>query len=121
MPVYNMIYGSNTSSFGWDSSKRKVVIAKPKNHKKVAPFMTRSLWHFEEFNIIYGKDRAIGKDTYGLEDIPEEIQVMEDVDEGNNEIEIIHETSERYGDTSITRTHGDNYRTDNASSKKKET
>ncbi|EEF47613.1 conserved hypothetical protein [Ricinus communis] len=59
---------------------KKVVIAEPEvwafyleSHKKATPFMTRSLWYFEEFTMIYGKDHATGKDAQGVEDILEKI------------------------------------------------
>ncbi|XP_050238806.1 uncharacterized protein LOC126688223 isoform X2 [Mercurialis annua] len=74
--------------------------------------MTKSLWYFEEFSMIYGKDRATGKDAQGVEDILEEIQVVEETGGGDNEVE-----SEAHG-TSEASVIGTNGKTDDASSKK---
>ena len=84
--------------------------------------MTRSLWYFEEFTMIYAKDRATGKDAQGVEDILEEIQTIGEANEEDNEVESMHETNEAQGtndDTSVTGTNGGNGRTDDISSKKK--
>ena len=84
--------------------------------------MTRSLWYFEEFTMIYAKDRAIEKDAQGVEDILKEIQTIGEANEEDNEVESMHETNEAHGtndDTSVTGTNGVNGRTDDVSSKKK--
>ncbi|KAA8547082.1 hypothetical protein F0562_003511 [Nyssa sinensis] len=75
--VYDMLYGPNTSGFGWDNDK-KCVVAEPlvweeyiKSNKGAAMFKNKSLPHFEELLIIFGKDRAIGRNAQTAADVVE--------------------------------------------------
>ncbi|KAA8519285.1 hypothetical protein F0562_013541 [Nyssa sinensis] len=77
--VYDMLYGPNTSGFGWDNDK-KCVVAKPpvweeyiKSYKGAAMFKNKSLPHFEELLIIFGKDRATGRNAQTVADVVEEL------------------------------------------------
>ena len=81
--------------------------------------MTRSLWYFEEFTMIYAKDRATGKDAQGVEDILEEIQTIGEANEEDNEVESMHETNEAQETNDDTSVAGTNGRTYDVSSKKK--
>ncbi|KAA8541963.1 hypothetical protein F0562_023115 [Nyssa sinensis] len=77
--VYDMLYGPNTSGFGWDNDKKCVVAESPvweeyiKSHKGAAMFKNKSLPHFEELLIIFGKDRATGKNAETAADVVEEL------------------------------------------------
>ncbi|KAA8538077.1 hypothetical protein F0562_027685 [Nyssa sinensis] len=77
--VYDMLYGPNTSGFGWDNDRKCVVAESPvweeyiKSHKGAAVFKNKSLPHFEELLIIFGKDRATGKNAETAADVVEEL------------------------------------------------
>uniref|UniRef100_A0A5B7BF87 Myb/SANT-like domain-containing protein n=1 Tax=Davidia involucrata TaxID=16924 RepID=A0A5B7BF87_DAVIN len=77
--VYDMIYGPNTSGFGWDADKKCVVAEPPvwedyiKSHKGAAQFKNKPLPHFEELLIIFGKDRATGRNAQTPADVVEEL------------------------------------------------
>ncbi|KAA8522293.1 hypothetical protein F0562_012966 [Nyssa sinensis] len=77
--VYEMLFGPITSGFGWDNDK-KCVVAEPlvweeymKSHKGAAMFKNKSLTHFEELLIIFGKDRATGRNAQTVADVVEEL------------------------------------------------
>ncbi|KAA8538094.1 hypothetical protein F0562_027702 [Nyssa sinensis] len=77
--VYDMLYGPNTSGFGWDNDK-KCVVAEPlvweeyiESHKGATMFKNKSLPHFEELLIIFGKDRATGRNVQTVADVVEEL------------------------------------------------
>ncbi|KAA8546828.1 hypothetical protein F0562_003248 [Nyssa sinensis] len=74
-----MLYGPNTSGFGWNNDK-KCVVAEPhvweeymKSHKGAVMFKNKSLPYFEEFLIIFGKDRATGRNAQTAADVVEEL------------------------------------------------
>ncbi|KAA8544275.1 hypothetical protein F0562_022287 [Nyssa sinensis] len=77
--VYDMLCRPNTSGFGWDNDKKCVVVKLPmweeyiKSHKGATMFKNKSLPHFEELLIIFGKDQAIGRNAQTAADVVEEL------------------------------------------------
>ncbi|KAA8549757.1 hypothetical protein F0562_001225 [Nyssa sinensis] len=74
--VYDMFYGPNTSGFGWDNDKKCVVSEPPvweEYIKGATMFKNKSLPHFEELLIIFGKDRATGKNAQTAANVVEEL------------------------------------------------
>ncbi|KAG6518739.1 hypothetical protein ZIOFF_022220 [Zingiber officinale] len=79
--VHDMLYGVGSSGFGWDSEK-KFVTAENSTHGDVEQFRYKSLAYYEELFVIFGGDRASGKDAQVPADIVEEIdKVAVDNDE----------------------------------------
>ncbi|XP_042460179.1 uncharacterized protein LOC122043640 [Zingiber officinale] len=77
--VHDMLYGVGSSGFGWDSEK-KIVTAENsvwdeyiKTHGDAEQFRYKSLAYYEELSIIFGGDRASGKDAQVPADIVEEL------------------------------------------------
>ncbi|GAV59016.1 hypothetical protein CFOL_v3_02549 [Cephalotus follicularis] len=79
-----MLYGS-TSGFGWDNAKQ-CVVADNTVHKDAAPFKEKSFPHFDDLLVVFGKDRATGKDAVTSADVMEELNRSEP-DENANDIE----------------------------------
>ncbi|XAR70579.1 hypothetical protein NMG60_11027480 [Bertholletia excelsa] len=81
--VYDMVYGQNTSGFGWDNENKCITAEKEvweayiKSNKRAALFRGKTLPHFDDLCIIWGKDRATGKDAQSVEDILEEERTNE--------------------------------------------
>ncbi|XP_054785965.1 uncharacterized protein At2g29880-like [Prosopis cineraria] len=75
--IYDMLYGSNTSGFGWDPDKQCVTADKEvwdeyvKSHKKAAHFKNKPFPLFDALCSIFGKDRAIGKGSLSSNDVHE--------------------------------------------------
>ncbi|XP_038698185.1 uncharacterized protein At2g29880-like isoform X2 [Tripterygium wilfordii] len=81
--VYDMVYGPNTSGFGWDPINRCIVAEAPvweeyiKGHKRAANFRNKEIPHFEALCTIYGKDRANGRNAQDPSDVVEDIRAEE--------------------------------------------
>ncbi|KAA8518047.1 hypothetical protein F0562_015533 [Nyssa sinensis] len=79
--VYDMLYGPNTNGFGWDNDKKCVVAEPPvweeyikiSSHKGAAMFKHKSLPHFVELFIIFGKDRATRRNAQTTAEVVEEL------------------------------------------------
>ncbi|KAL7618554.1 hypothetical protein Lser_V15G03734 [Lactuca serriola] len=92
--VHDMVYGTNTSGFGWDIDKCCVTADAEvwdeyiKSHKGAACFRDKPFPQFDNLCKIFGKDRAIGHGATDLgEDVIEETQRNSPVDvEGLKEI-----------------------------------
>ncbi|KAK5794571.1 hypothetical protein PVK06_035810 [Gossypium arboreum] len=73
----------HTSDFGWDSARKVVTIEQAiwdeffKSYKN-APFNNRTLPYFEDFSMIYDKDRATGKDAQTTTNVIEELKEDKD-------------------------------------------
>ncbi|KAG6495176.1 hypothetical protein ZIOFF_042967 [Zingiber officinale] len=79
--VHDMLYGVGSSGFGWDSEK-KLVMAENSTHGDAEQFRYKSLAYYEELSVIFGGDRASGKDAQVPAEIVEEIdKVAVDNDE----------------------------------------
>ncbi|KAJ8426018.1 hypothetical protein Cgig2_017100 [Carnegiea gigantea] len=67
-----------TSGFGWDPETKSVVVEKEvrtayvKNHPRVNDWKSKPCPYYEDLCIIFGKDRASGKDTQGPEEMEDE-------------------------------------------------
>ncbi|CAH1413489.1 unnamed protein product [Lactuca virosa] len=76
-----MVYGTNTSGFGWDTDKCCVTVDVEvwdeyiKSHKGAACFRDKPFPQFDNLCRIFGKDRATGHGATDLgEDVTEETQ-----------------------------------------------
>ncbi|KAI9128726.1 hypothetical protein K1719_000209 [Acacia pycnantha] len=64
--AYDMVYGPNTSGFGWDPDTKCVTADKDvwdeyiKSHLRAAQFHTKSFPYFESLSMVWGRDRAVG-------------------------------------------------------------
>nr|KAJ0193343.1 hypothetical protein LSAT_V11C800414500 [Lactuca sativa] len=77
--VHDMVYGTNTSGFGWDTDKCCVTADADvwdeyiKSHKGAACFRDKPFPQFDNLCKIFGKDRATGLGATDLgEDVTEE-------------------------------------------------
>ncbi|KAJ9547034.1 hypothetical protein OSB04_019577 [Centaurea solstitialis] len=75
--VYDMVNGTNTSGFGYDSVRQCVIAEAPvwesylQVHKDAAKWKNKTFPHFEDLSIVFGKDRAQGsraRDAVEMED-----------------------------------------------------
>nr|KAJ0186314.1 hypothetical protein LSAT_V11C900454920 [Lactuca sativa] len=57
--VYDMVNGTNTSGFGYDSSTHSVIVELAV-HKEAGKWRNKIFPHYEDLCIIFGKDRAQG-------------------------------------------------------------
>ncbi|KAL5574249.1 hypothetical protein UlMin_023846 [Ulmus minor] len=94
--VHEMLTGPNCSGFGWDSDRKMVTAEKPiwdaylqvifilvvvcflftlcDFHKDATPYKTKAFPFYDELCLVFGKDRATGKDAENIVDAAEEIQ-----------------------------------------------
>ncbi|KAL3532813.1 hypothetical protein ACH5RR_006334 [Cinchona calisaya] len=67
--VHDMLCGPNSSGFGYDDNNKYVNVKKPvwgdylKSHKDAQKFKEKPFPYYSELCIVFGKDRAIGKDV----------------------------------------------------------
>ncbi|KAJ8441616.1 hypothetical protein Cgig2_023769 [Carnegiea gigantea] len=84
--VHDMVVASSTSGFGWGPETKSVVAEKEvwkayvKNHPSTNNWRGKPCPYYEDLCIIFGKDRALGKDAQGLEEMEDEVN-----EEGENE------------------------------------
>ncbi|KAL5569373.1 hypothetical protein UlMin_025948 [Ulmus minor] len=77
--VHEMLTGPSCNGFGWDSDRKMVTAEKPiwdaylQSHKDAAPFKTKAFPFYDELCVVFGKDRATGKDAENVADAAEEI------------------------------------------------
>ncbi|KAL7600923.1 hypothetical protein Lser_V15G23014 [Lactuca serriola] len=97
--VHDMVYGTNTSGFGWDTNKCCVTADAEvwdeyiKSHKGVACFRDKRFPQFDNLCKIFGKDRATGHGATDLGEDMIETQRNSHVDVEGLE-EIIEETQQ---------------------------
>ncbi|CAH1452895.1 unnamed protein product [Lactuca virosa] len=98
--VHDMVYGTNTSGFGWDTDKCCVTADAEvwneyiKSHKGVACFHDKPFPQFDNLCKIFGKDRATGHGATDLgEDATEETQRNSPIDVEGLE-DIVEETQQ---------------------------
>ncbi|KAL5550457.1 hypothetical protein UlMin_000633 [Ulmus minor] len=78
--VHEMLTSPNCSGFGWDSDRKKVTVEKPiwdaylQSHKDVVPYKTKTFSFYDELCLVFGKDRATGKDAKNIVYAAEKIQ-----------------------------------------------
>ncbi|KAI9111764.1 hypothetical protein K1719_017454 [Acacia pycnantha] len=83
--VYDMVYGANTSGFGWDADRQCVVADKEvwdeyiKVHKRAGTYRNKCLPHFQDMCFIWSKDRAVGDYCKSPKGMVEEIHEEEEV------------------------------------------
>nr|KAJ0227589.1 hypothetical protein LSAT_V11C100036250 [Lactuca sativa] len=78
--VHDMVYGTNTGGFGWDTDKC-CVTADAESHKDGPSFHDKPFPKFDNLCKIFGKDRATDHGATDLgEDVTEEIQINSPVD-----------------------------------------
>ncbi|KAJ8437221.1 hypothetical protein Cgig2_012490 [Carnegiea gigantea] len=84
--VHDLVVGSCTCGFGWDPETKSVVAEKEvwkayvKNHPRANDWRGKPCLYYEDLCIIFGKDRASGKDAQGPEEMEDELN-----EEGENE------------------------------------
>ncbi|KAF7803589.1 protein ALP1-like [Senna tora] len=85
--VYDMLYGTNSSGFGWDPHTCMVLAERDvwdnylRIHKKCGPYRSKPFPLFESLTELFGKDRATGKESRSTNDVPGEMP-----NEGENEV-----------------------------------
>ncbi|KAF7844026.1 putative myb/SANT-like domain-containing protein [Senna tora] len=73
--VHDMVYGTNTSGFGWDEDRQMVVADKDvwdayiKSHSDASRFRYKPFPHLIDLTKVWGKDRATGGDARDAEEI----------------------------------------------------
>ncbi|KAI9114907.1 hypothetical protein K1719_013920 [Acacia pycnantha] len=82
--AYDMVYGPNTSGFGWDPDT-KFVTAEPavweeylKAHPRCSHFRTKTIPNFDTLCIVWGKDRAIGDEGRSPGGMEEDVALEDD-------------------------------------------
>ncbi|KAL5541119.1 hypothetical protein UlMin_043405 [Ulmus minor] len=77
--VHEMLTGPSFSGFGWDSDRKMAIAEKPiwdaylQSHKDATPFKTKAFPFYDELCVVFGKDRATGKDAENVADVADEI------------------------------------------------
>ncbi|KAL7589031.1 hypothetical protein Lser_V15G37355 [Lactuca serriola] len=106
--MHNMIYGTNTSEFGWDTNKCCVTADAEvwdeftKSHKGVACFRDKPFPQFDNLCEIFGKDRVAGNGSTDLgEYMIEETQRNSFVDGGREAAKEMKETFKEVGEKLI--------------------
>ncbi|KAI9083355.1 hypothetical protein K1719_034721 [Acacia pycnantha] len=67
--AYDIVYGPNTSGFGWDPETKLVTTNKDvwdeylKAHPKAKEFVTKPLPNFDSLCNVWGKDKATGDEV----------------------------------------------------------
>ncbi|KAI9076335.1 hypothetical protein K1719_041698 [Acacia pycnantha] len=83
--VYDMVYGTNTSGFGWDPNRQCVVADKEvwdeyiKVHKKARTYKNKCLPHFQDMCFVWSKDRAVDDYCKSPKGMVEEIHKEQEV------------------------------------------
>ncbi|KAJ9538564.1 hypothetical protein OSB04_031297 [Centaurea solstitialis] len=81
--VYDMVNGSNTSGFGYDSKKKCVTAEDPvweayhQVHKDASRWKNKSFPYYEDLCIVFGKDRAQGNRARDFVEMEQEVNVEE--------------------------------------------
>ncbi|KAJ4834782.1 hypothetical protein Tsubulata_002188, partial [Turnera subulata] len=82
--LYDMIAGRGTSGFGWDNDRKCITAENSvweeylKSHLDAEPFRYKSFPFYEELSIIFGKDRATGKEALDKQEAPNNENVVDD-------------------------------------------
>lgn len=82
--VHDMLAWNNTSGFGWDSENHMLEAPQPVwqayslAHKNAARWREKKFPHYWELCLVFGKDRANGKDAQTAADIISEINREEE-------------------------------------------
>ncbi|KAL5564342.1 hypothetical protein UlMin_027506 [Ulmus minor] len=74
--VHDMLTGPNYSGFGWDSERKTVTAEKHvcDAYLQAAPFKIKSFPYYEDFSMIFSKDRATGQHAETPVDVEEQLQ-----------------------------------------------
>lgn len=101
--MYDLINGSNTSGFGYDTVTQSVV-AEPevwdayiKVHKGAKKWKKRKFPYYEDLCIVFGKDRATGTEARDFLEIEEEVnneQETQQLDDDDDDTDDIVESSQ---------------------------
>ncbi|KAJ9549302.1 hypothetical protein OSB04_021845 [Centaurea solstitialis] len=84
--VYDMVNGSNTSGFGYDSERKCVTAEEPvweaylKVHKDASRWKNKTFPHYEDLCIVFGKDRAQGNGARDFVEMEQEVNAEETQD-----------------------------------------
>ncbi|CAI9274321.1 unnamed protein product [Lactuca saligna] len=108
--VYDMVNGSNTSGFGYDSEKHCVTAkdsvweAYLQVHKEATRWKHKSFPYYEDLCIVFGKDRAQGNRARDFIEMEQDVNLEEEMQELDDDIleskEISHNTSVQNDETS---------------------
>ncbi|KAF7811575.1 putative myb/SANT-like domain-containing protein [Senna tora] len=75
MTVHDMVFGTNTSGFGWDDDRQIVVVERDvwdayiKSHPDAKQYRYKPFPHLIDLTKVWGKDRATGGESRDAEDI----------------------------------------------------
>ncbi|GJZ23331.1 Myb/SANT-like domain, harbinger transposase-derived nuclease domain protein, partial [Tanacetum coccineum] len=91
--VYDMVYGSSTSGFGWDESNKLLTASNDvwndyinvKANKDKGKWRNKSFPHFEDLCVAFGKNRARGNGAKDVGDCGRETTI--EVKESNEELD----------------------------------
>ncbi|GJZ49206.1 hypothetical protein Tco_0603396 [Tanacetum coccineum] len=97
--VYDMVYGSSTSGFGWDESNKLLTASNDvwndyinvKANKDKGKWRNKSFPHFEDLCVAFGKNRAHGNGAKDVGDCGREKTI--EVKESDEELEPMMEGS----------------------------
>nr|KAJ0199470.1 hypothetical protein LSAT_V11C600322370 [Lactuca sativa] len=78
--VYDMVNGTNTSGFGYDSSIHSVTV-EPTVHKDAGKWRNKIFPHYEDLCIIFGKDRVQGNKAKDFSQMEEDANNEEQSDQ----------------------------------------
>ncbi|XP_023761072.1 uncharacterized protein LOC111909479 [Lactuca sativa] len=108
--VYNMVNGSNTIEFGYDSEKHCVTVEDPvweaylQVHKEATRWKHKSFPYYEDLCIVFGKDQAQGNRARDFIEMQQDVNLEEEMQESDDNIleseEISHNTSVQNDETS---------------------
>ncbi|XP_062097148.1 uncharacterized protein At2g29880-like [Humulus lupulus] len=82
--VHEMLIGPFCSGFGWDNDRKTVTAEKSvweaylQSHKEAAPFKIKSFPWYDDLCMVFGKDRATGKNVETAANVVEELQTEEE-------------------------------------------
>ncbi|XP_024965819.1 uncharacterized protein At2g29880-like [Cynara cardunculus var. scolymus] len=77
--VHDMLHGTNTSGFGYDSSKMCVTAEAPlwESYLQASKWRNKPFPHYEDLSFVFGKDRAHGNQARDYDGLEENVD-MED-------------------------------------------
>ncbi|XP_061357741.1 uncharacterized protein LOC133302037 [Gastrolobium bilobum] len=95
--IYDML---NTSGFGWDDVNKKILVDSDDRDATLKNYRTKVFPHFNRLMIIFGKDRATGKNVEAPTDVLEDLD-EEEQNHGNNGTTIFLEGANVFSDDDI--------------------
>ncbi|PON87613.1 Myb/SANT-like domain containing protein [Trema orientale] len=84
--VHEMLTGPYCSGFGWDSERKVITAEKPvwdaylESHKEATPYKTKAFPFYDDLCMVFGKDRATGRNAETPADVVDKLDNHEEVD-----------------------------------------